>query len=527
MQGLNFLVGNQLDLAIEELGQAARLAPDALEIHMILGNLYREKGQVGRAVQIHQQLLQRPAPRAPRAHLRAALPRPRLPPRRLRRSRDRSVHRSPAPRSEERARAAAARAALRGSASVGRGGGDPRAARADRAARACRRGITRSRRSSRTSSACRRARRATTRARPGISRRRSISIRASRPPISTSAICASSRATRPAAVGRSGGDWPASRRSARIWSSIGSVSGYDALGDADQLRRALPVADRGRRRRTGGRASRSACISGERGDARGALDLLLEALAHNPHAVNIHQAIWETLTALQLPRRRHGSLHGRQPRRRCSTATRTSACAAAIAATSCSGSARTATNGIPSSRSAWPPRRMANAPRVSDLCGSRASFSDPQEPANPDRHWTEHSCSRSPSRAASPRARPTYATSSNLWAFPPSTPTCWPVMRCVPPRPRSSPSSTASGVRFSRPTARSIGRRSPRIVFADEQARKDLEGIIHPAVYTAIAAWFVRLAAKGAPPIAIADIPLLYETNNAGAFDRVVVSSCT
>ncbi|HEY8548987.1 MAG TPA: tetratricopeptide repeat protein [Vicinamibacterales bacterium] len=60
MQGLNFLVANQLDLAIEELSQAARLAPDALEIHMILGNLYREKGQVSRAVQIHQQLLQRP-----------------------------------------------------------------------------------------------------------------------------------------------------------------------------------------------------------------------------------------------------------------------------------------------------------------------------------------------------------------------------------------------------------------------------------------------------------------------------------
>ena len=50
MQGLNFLVTNQLDLAIEEMGQAAALAPDALEIHMILGNLYREKGQVSRAV---------------------------------------------------------------------------------------------------------------------------------------------------------------------------------------------------------------------------------------------------------------------------------------------------------------------------------------------------------------------------------------------------------------------------------------------------------------------------------------------
>lgn len=60
MQGLNFLVANQLDLAIEEMSQAARIDPDAVEIHMILGNLYREKGQVGRAVQIHQQLLQRP-----------------------------------------------------------------------------------------------------------------------------------------------------------------------------------------------------------------------------------------------------------------------------------------------------------------------------------------------------------------------------------------------------------------------------------------------------------------------------------
>ncbi len=58
--GLNFLVSNQIDLAIEELGQAAGLDDDALEAHMILGNLYREKGQVGRAIQVHQRLLQRP-----------------------------------------------------------------------------------------------------------------------------------------------------------------------------------------------------------------------------------------------------------------------------------------------------------------------------------------------------------------------------------------------------------------------------------------------------------------------------------
>jgi lipopolysaccharide biosynthesis regulator YciM len=58
--GLNFLVSNQLDLAIEELTRAAQLTGEALEIDMILGNLYREKGQVGRAVHIHQSLLQRP-----------------------------------------------------------------------------------------------------------------------------------------------------------------------------------------------------------------------------------------------------------------------------------------------------------------------------------------------------------------------------------------------------------------------------------------------------------------------------------
>ncbi len=58
--GLDFLVSNQLDLAIEELTKAAGLDSDALEIHLILGNLYREKGQVSKAIQVHQSLLRRP-----------------------------------------------------------------------------------------------------------------------------------------------------------------------------------------------------------------------------------------------------------------------------------------------------------------------------------------------------------------------------------------------------------------------------------------------------------------------------------
>jgi lipopolysaccharide biosynthesis regulator YciM len=60
MLGLNFLADNQVDLAIDELTQATSTDTDALEIQMILGNLYRQKGQVGRAINVHQGLQQRP-----------------------------------------------------------------------------------------------------------------------------------------------------------------------------------------------------------------------------------------------------------------------------------------------------------------------------------------------------------------------------------------------------------------------------------------------------------------------------------
>ncbi len=60
MLGLNCLVDNQIDQAVEELTRATSTETDALEIQMILGNLYRQKGQVGRAITVHQGLLQRP-----------------------------------------------------------------------------------------------------------------------------------------------------------------------------------------------------------------------------------------------------------------------------------------------------------------------------------------------------------------------------------------------------------------------------------------------------------------------------------
>jgi lipopolysaccharide biosynthesis regulator YciM len=59
MLGLNFLADGQIDQAIDELTQATQVDRGALEVQMILGNLYRQKGQVGRAITVHQALLQR------------------------------------------------------------------------------------------------------------------------------------------------------------------------------------------------------------------------------------------------------------------------------------------------------------------------------------------------------------------------------------------------------------------------------------------------------------------------------------
>lgn len=62
------------------------------------------------------------------------------------------------------------------------------------------------------------------------------------------------------------------------------------------------------------------------------------------------------------------------------------------------------------------------------------------------------------------------------------------------------------------------------VVFADDQARRDLEAIIHPSVRGAIDAWFASLPVG--TPIAIADIPLLYETGRERDFDAVIVVAC-
>jgi len=66
-----------------------------------------------------------------------------------------------------------------------------------------------------------------------------------------------------------------------------------------------------------------------------------------------------------------------------------------------------------------------------------------------------------------------------------------------------------------------------RLVFTDPAARRDLEAIVHPVVYDAISQWFARLSqANASPAVALADIPLLYETGREGDFDKVIVARC-
>ena len=63
-----------------------------------------------------------------------------------------------------------------------------------------------------------------------------------------------------------------------------------------------------------------------------------------------------------------------------------------------------------------------------------------------------------------------------------------------------------------------------RIVFNDRAARADLEAIVHPEVYRRIGEWFATLAPG--TRLAIADIPLLFETGQHHDFDRVIVTAC-
>jgi dephospho-CoA kinase len=64
------------------------------------------------------------------------------------------------------------------------------------------------------------------------------------------------------------------------------------------------------------------------------------------------------------------------------------------------------------------------------------------------------------------------------------------------------------------------------IVFADGVARRDLDAIVHPAVYRAITAGLRAFELTGSPWLAVVDVPLLFESGRASDFDTVIATVC-
>ncbi|MBP8271781.1 MAG: tetratricopeptide repeat protein, partial [Sphaerotilus sp.] len=58
-KGLNLLLNEQQDKAIDAFIEAVQNDPDTSELHFALGNLFRRRGEYERAVRVHQHLLQR------------------------------------------------------------------------------------------------------------------------------------------------------------------------------------------------------------------------------------------------------------------------------------------------------------------------------------------------------------------------------------------------------------------------------------------------------------------------------------
>jgi len=60
IKGLNHLLSNETDKAIEEFIRVTHLDPDTIEAYLGLGHLYRSKGDFDRAIRLHRSLLTRP-----------------------------------------------------------------------------------------------------------------------------------------------------------------------------------------------------------------------------------------------------------------------------------------------------------------------------------------------------------------------------------------------------------------------------------------------------------------------------------
>jgi len=60
-QGLNYLLNEQPDKAIDIFIKMLEVDSDTVETHLALGNLFRRRGEVDRAIRIHQNLIARPS----------------------------------------------------------------------------------------------------------------------------------------------------------------------------------------------------------------------------------------------------------------------------------------------------------------------------------------------------------------------------------------------------------------------------------------------------------------------------------
>jgi lipopolysaccharide assembly protein B len=58
-KGLNFLLNEQPDKAIEAFVEVVRVDPETVELHFALGSLFRRRGEHDRAIRMHQHLLER------------------------------------------------------------------------------------------------------------------------------------------------------------------------------------------------------------------------------------------------------------------------------------------------------------------------------------------------------------------------------------------------------------------------------------------------------------------------------------
>ena len=68
-KGLNFLLTEQPDRAIDAFIEVVKVDPETIELHFALGSLFRRRGETERAIRMHQNLLNRPdLPAEQRAH---------------------------------------------------------------------------------------------------------------------------------------------------------------------------------------------------------------------------------------------------------------------------------------------------------------------------------------------------------------------------------------------------------------------------------------------------------------------------